>query len=82
MLQAANFELKKTIEGFEKEHQDKSTVEVKEELGFRGRKFSRFNFVFRRVFSYNSCSKGIFRRLFLIQNILKSSDNFFVCIDL
>merc|ERR1712168_1462804 len=31
VLQAANFELKKTIEGFEKEHKDKSTVEVKEE---------------------------------------------------
>lgn len=32
VLQAANFELKKTIEGFEKEHKNKATVEVKEEL--------------------------------------------------
>jgi len=33
VLQAANFELKKTIEGFEKEHKNKATVQVKEELG-------------------------------------------------
>merc|ERR1739838_744635 len=32
VLQAANFELKKTIEGFEKEHKNKATVQVKEEL--------------------------------------------------